>query len=595
MTTRKHIQVAAILVLALGTGGVVQMARSWGAEAVGSGSAPSLSVLLERGLHQEKAGRLDEAMKTYRKVIEEAKANRRNAATAMIHLAGCQVKKSQPLEAAETLEKLIRTFPNQKDLLADARKLLTRARGKITGEQLDRIVQKAVLVISTCTEWDPRVTQQLDRLKPLNSAAVVRALKPFLASKKDTIRRSAVYILWRGELKGTSAAAADLIALCSHEEDMTRGMAALALGVTGADSALKKLCEMTLKERSGYARRCAAYALGQLGNPKAKSTLEKAMKDRDRQVRNNAEAALRLLGLLGDEAVGPKVTASSPAALANDVSPKLTKISVTFDRPMKDGCWSWVQIDKETFPEMGGKPSFDKARTTCSLPVKLRPGKVYWVGINTEPYTNFQDNDGHRAQAFVLLFATKTADGKPTKIDAKLLAKARAINEAAAASAGKRASENLATQGWKLWGQRKLLPAEIKFQEAVRLDPKNVKAWNGLGWALQNQGKAAKAKVAFNKCLALEPKHAAALNGLGWIAKIAGDTDQAIGYWTRAIEAEPKAAAALAGLARTMTELGKHDQAVKYYELWLKAAPDNAQVKANLAKARLAAKEAKPK
>jgi hypothetical protein len=72
-------------------------------------------------------------------------------------------------------------------------------------------------------------------------------------------------------------------------------MAAIALGAAKVDSSFDILCNMTLTDSSGYARRCAAYALGLMGRADAKPILEKALKDSDLNVRNNAEAALTML------------------------------------------------------------------------------------------------------------------------------------------------------------------------------------------------------------------------------------------------------------------------------------------------------------
>jgi tetratricopeptide (TPR) repeat protein len=147
-------------------------------------------------------------------------------------------------------------------------------------------------------------------------------------------------------------------------------------------------------------------------------------------------------------------------------------------------------------------------------------------------------------------------------------------------------SENLVAEGWELWRQRKLAEAENKFKEAVKKNPTNANAWNGLGWAQQNQGKPLNAKASFEKCLEIQPKHAAALNGLGWIAKAQGKTDEAIAHWEKAIEAAPNATAALNGLATTYMELKQFDKAAKYYKMWLKVEPDNTNAKAGLERAK---------
>ena len=57
-----------------------------------------------------------------------------------------------------------------------------------------------------------------------------------------------------------------------------------------------------------------------------------------------------------------------------------------------------------------------------------QPGKVYWVGINSPSYKNFQTQMWVPAKRHVILFATKDKDGKPTPIPPEKLLKATAIN-----------------------------------------------------------------------------------------------------------------------------------------------------------------------
>ena len=694
----------------------------WGAAIGAAGQSENVSVLLERGIHQEETvGDLDAAIRIYRKIVEDARAARKHVAQATYRLGACQLRKGQSAKGAETLNALLRTYPDQKSVVAKARKLLSSARKRVSGPELAKIVRDAVTVISTCAEGDRRIAGQLTALKELDHGRVVKALVGYLDSDKSIIRRSAIYVLWRGGLSDITPAVPALLKLCSHEKELTRGMAALTLGGNKVAASYQPLCDMALKDASGYARRCAAYALGLLGRADAKAVLEKVAKDKDPFVRDNAQAALTMLGqpaasaprvvrsapanfaddvpadrktisvtfdqrmrdgswawvrryrdrypettgkpsydkafktcslpvklepgkvywvqintppyvsFMSDSGVraaphvllfatrsadgkptpippellsqakamiaaagrpAPTVVRTTPATLANDVPAATDKIGVTFDQEMMDGRWSWVQFSKDSYPEMTGKPSYDKTRKTCSLPVKLQPGKVYWVGINSQQHTYFQTAAEKPARPYVILFATRGRDGKPTPIPEDLAAKARAVNAAGASAAdeGRRASEDLATEGWKLWGQRKFPEAEVKFREAILEDAANADAWNGLGWAQQNAGKHRNAKHSFDKCLEIDPKHAGALNGLGWIAKIQNDTPAALGYWKKAVAALPTATAALNGLTTTYMEMHKYDEAIRYYEIWLKAEPANARVKAGLAKAKNAAK-----
>ena len=94
---------------------------------------------------------------------------------------------------------------------------------------------------------------------------------------------------------------------------------------------------------------------------------------------------------------------------------------------MMDGNWSWTG-GGETFPKINGEPSYDEKRTTCTLPVKLEPGKVYWVGINSPSFQNFETAQRVPARRYVILFATRDSNGRPTPLPEKLLKQAKPIN-----------------------------------------------------------------------------------------------------------------------------------------------------------------------
>ena len=123
----------------------------------------------------------------------------------------------------------------------------------------------------------------------------------------------------------------------------------------------------------------------------------------------------------------PVVISTNPQACANEVTPSLGTITATFDQQMMDKSWSWTG-GGETYPKTTGQPSYDQKRITCRLPVKLEPGKVYWVGINSPTYQNFKSASGVPAKRYVILFATIDQNGKPTAIPDDMLAKAKEIN-----------------------------------------------------------------------------------------------------------------------------------------------------------------------
>ena len=87
--------------------------------------AASAAELLEKGIYtEETAGDLDKAISIYEKVIAEAKAGHALAAQAQYHIGQCLLKKGKKAEATSAFQKLIADFPDQKDLVAKARKFV---------------------------------------------------------------------------------------------------------------------------------------------------------------------------------------------------------------------------------------------------------------------------------------------------------------------------------------------------------------------------------------------------------------------------------------------------------------------------------------
>ncbi|MGD1002278.1 MAG: hypothetical protein ABSA67_16440 [Candidatus Brocadiia bacterium] len=86
-----------------------------------------------------------------------------------------------------------------------------------------------------------------------------------------------------------------------------------------------------------------------------------------------------------------------------------TNLSVKsiFSKPMTDGNWAWVQISKDTFPQIVGKPRYLEDKKTCGVDVKLEPKKTYVIWLNSPPYTSFTDTDGHKAVPYLLVFQTR--------------------------------------------------------------------------------------------------------------------------------------------------------------------------------------------
>ena len=106
----------------------------------------------------------------------------------------------------------------------------------------------------------------------------------------------------------------------------------------------------------------------------------------------------------------PTIVSTKPKIGATDVDPQLREISVTFDRDMEVGGHSWTG-GGEFFPPSpsDAKPVWVDKRT-CVLPVELKSGSFYRVGINSSSYQNFRSETGVPAETSAIYFATKGAN-----------------------------------------------------------------------------------------------------------------------------------------------------------------------------------------
>jgi hypothetical protein len=102
----------------------------------------------------------------------------------------------------------------------------------------------------------------------------------------------------------------------------------------------------------------------------------------------------------------PKIVKLSPPNGAQDVSPDLKELRVTFNVPMGGG-FSWCG-DGPQFPKIpeGNHPSWIDGGKTCVLPVKLESGVEYEIGLNSESHKNFQSAGGVPLEPVLYTFKT---------------------------------------------------------------------------------------------------------------------------------------------------------------------------------------------
>jgi len=107
----------------------------------------------------------------------------------------------------------------------------------------------------------------------------------------------------------------------------------------------------------------------------------------------------------------PKVVRCDPDNGAQNVSPAVTELRVTFSVPMGGGCsWCTAGDDDSDFPKgaEGKRVYWTEDKKTCVLPVALQPRMPYRLSLNAPGYINFQSEGGVPLEPVAYRF--KTAD-----------------------------------------------------------------------------------------------------------------------------------------------------------------------------------------
>lgn len=118
-------------------------------------------------------------------------------------------------------------------------------------------------------------------------------------------------------------------------------------------------------------------------------------------------ALMAIMGGHGPSQSAPSVVRTIPENGAV-VPAGALEISVTFDRPMRAGNFSFVQKSAQTYPECGRNiPSQSDDGRTFTLACSVAPGRSYEIWFNSEPYMNFRSVEGESAIPFQLRFRTR--------------------------------------------------------------------------------------------------------------------------------------------------------------------------------------------
>jgi hypothetical protein len=103
-----------------------------------------------------------------------------------------------------------------------------------------------------------------------------------------------------------------------------------------------------------------------------------------------------------------QVMATFPAQGALVDAAQVTVIRVAFSSPVLTNGYSLVSDPtRGVFPQVTGKVVFE-SDTVCLLPVRLKPGVTYAVGVNWGKFRNFRGAAaGRPCQPYMLVFTTR--------------------------------------------------------------------------------------------------------------------------------------------------------------------------------------------
>ena len=137
----------------------------------------------------------------------------------------------------------------------------------------------------------------------------------------------------------------------------------------------------------------------------------------------------------------------------------------------------------------------------------------------------------------------------------------------------------IALQGLGAWTR-----AADCYRHAIGLMPSFAPAYNNLGNTLKAQKKWTEALEAFEQALGLEPGRPEFAYNLGVALHEQGDVDRAVGYYREALRLKPDYPDASNNLASALKELGLLDEAVTQFRETLKLHPHHALAYYNLGK-----------
>ncbi len=668
-------------------GTIVLLSAPWAAAAPASApaatSAPasaraadqSPAVLLEKGIYaQETKGNLDEAISIYEQVVHADQASRRAAAEALWRLGQCWEKKGDKAKAAQAYDQLLRQYPEQEAFVSQARQ-----KRNDTAAAAAQLPPETLVSIMSAFRESVLEAQNKDLHVNAHVFGVDEAFNCVQGGLLLYRNNSDSYVTDEVDLGGFSERPTfDLIfqdgvvpytvkpapeGWLGRYRLMWKPYAPIPPGAVYVFGYKQKVYKTLPDTPQGH----PVHFQNTFGAPVLESfylvvpqTISIASSSRPftsrqsaggldvytwkREVpadtKNEVDVYLKS-GSATSRAAGPNVVSTSPKTYADNVPATTTELAVTFDQAMRDGSWSWTHRFPEADPQFAGNPKYDSDLKTCRIPVKLEPGKWYWVGINSPGYQNFKNSAGVSSAPYVLVFATASEDGKPTPIPADKLEMAKQINAAASAQTSgiithlplqdapirevlrqlSNVSQKNIVPGRNVHGTvtadlfnvtwREALDAIMRVSDLGAVEEGNfiyvyplkeidkhlatasqpsegdraaAETLAAQGAGLLDQHKNAEAQKLLEQAVKLDPTKAKYWKDLGW-ALLEQDQDiNAKRTFEKALAIDPKAAYALNGMGVIAKDAGQTEQAVYYWKQALAASPDAIGAAAHLAK-----------
>jgi tetratricopeptide (TPR) repeat protein len=122
-------------------------------------------------------------------------------------------------------------------------------------------------------------------------------------------------------------------------------------------------------------------------------------------------------------------------------------------------------------------------------------------------------------------------------------------------------------QGDRFFQERKIEKAAEAYQQAIKLQPNNAKAYGGLGFAYGAMGRYPEAVEAFKQSIRLQPNAPFPYGGLGMSYHMLQRYPESKEAYQQAVRLKPDLVEAHYGLGRTYLMLGDREGALEEYNV----------------------------